>query len=149
MLTSGDMNSLSPFTGEANVTPSSVILRIAPERPHLKTATVGEDGFVPTFKAVQAAKALHHIQAGAHPQVKGVAQNDLRAHFFEAARHHAFDRAVGAHGHEDGGLHHAVVERERAAAGMAGCVFGENVKLQHGRSFKLVNGFLSSSMASP
>ena len=30
MLTSGDMNSLSPLTGEANVTPSSVILRMAP-----------------------------------------------------------------------------------------------------------------------
>jgi hypothetical protein len=30
MLTSGDINSLSPFTGDANVTPSSVILRIAP-----------------------------------------------------------------------------------------------------------------------
>ena len=30
MLTSGDMNSLSPFTGEAKCTPSSVILRIAP-----------------------------------------------------------------------------------------------------------------------
>ena len=30
MLTSGDMKSLSPLTGEANVTPSSVILRRAP-----------------------------------------------------------------------------------------------------------------------
>jgi len=30
MLTSGDMNSLSPFTGLAKVTPSSVILRMAP-----------------------------------------------------------------------------------------------------------------------
>ena len=30
MLTSGDMNSLSPFTGDAKCTPSSVILRMAP-----------------------------------------------------------------------------------------------------------------------
>ncbi|EWS63212.1 hypothetical protein Y695_03557 [Hydrogenophaga sp. T4] len=30
MLTSGDMNSLSPLTGEAKCTPSSVILRMAP-----------------------------------------------------------------------------------------------------------------------
>ncbi len=117
------------------------------ERPHLKTAAVGEDGFVPAFKTVQPAKALHDVEARAHPQMKGVAQDDLRAHFFEAAWHHAFDRAIGAHGHEDGGLHLAVVERERAATGVAGWVFFENVKLQHGGFFQ--TDFFSSSMASP
>ena len=31
------------------------------QTPHLKTAAVGEDRFVPLLKAVQPAKALHHI----------------------------------------------------------------------------------------
>ena len=88
------------------------------QRPHLKTTTVGQDRFVPTLKAMQAAKALHHIQAGAHPQMKGVAQNDLCTHVFQAARHHPFDRAIGAHRHEDRCLHHTVVEGERAASRM-------------------------------
>ena len=46
------------------------------------------------LKTMQAAKAFDDVQAGAHPQVKGVAQNDLRAHLMQAARHHAFDRAI-------------------------------------------------------
>jgi hypothetical protein len=90
------------------------------QAPDLKAAGVGQDGFVPALEAVQAAKALHHVQPRAHPQVEGVAQDDLRAHVFQAARHHALDRAIGAHRHEDGRLHHAgVVQRERAAAGVA------------------------------
>jgi hypothetical protein len=56
-----------------------VILRIAPSSTP-ESHRVGEDGFVPLLKTVQAAKALHHVQAGAHPQVKGVAQNDLCTH---------------------------------------------------------------------
>ena len=84
---------------------------------------------MPLLKTVQAAKALHHVQAGAHPQVKGIAQNDLRTHVMQAARHHAFDRAVGAHRHEDRRLHHAMVQGQAATAGQA---FGFNqIECQH------------------
>ena len=102
------------------------------QAPHLKTATVGEYGVVPFLKLVQAAKALHDVQPRPHPQVKGVAQNDLRSHLVQAAWHDALDRAVSAHRHEDGRLHHAVVEGEAATAGQA---FGfQEVECQHGGS---------------
>ena len=77
---------------------------------------------MPVFKLVQTAKLAHHVFARAHPQMKRVAQNDLRTHLMQIARHHALDGAVGAHGHEDGRFHHAVVEREAASAGVAACV---------------------------
>ena len=51
--------------------------------------------------------------------MEGVTQNDLRAHFMQATRHHAFDRAVGAHGHKNRRLDHAVVQSQTATAGKA------------------------------
>ena len=51
------------------------------------------------------------------------------AHLFQAARHDAFDGAIGAHRHEDRGLYNAVVQRKLAAAGMAVC--GLEFKLEH------------------
>jgi hypothetical protein len=42
--------------------------------------------------------------------MEGIAQNDLRAHLMQAARHHAFDRAVGAYRHKNWRLDHAVVQ---------------------------------------
>lgn len=92
------------------------------QAPNLKAAAVGQDGLVPFFKAVQPAKAAHHVQPWAHPQMKGVAQNNLCAHLMQAARHDAFDRAVSAHGHKNGRLHLAVVERQSTTAGVAGGV---------------------------
>ena len=75
--------------------------------------------------------------------MKGVAQNNLRAHLVQVARHHALYGAVGAYRHKDGCLHQSVVERERASAGVAawvsafigllGGVGGEDVKFQHER----------------
>ncbi|MDT4845161.1 hypothetical protein FQZ97_791400 [compost metagenome] len=100
------------------------------ERPDLEAARVGEDGFVPFLEAVQAAEAGHDLAARAHPKVEGIAQDDLGAHVFEAGGHDALDRAVGAHGHEDRGFNHAVVEREAATACVA---FGlEQFELEHG-----------------
>lgn len=87
MLTSGDMNSLSPFTGLWKCTPSSVILRMAPSDQTWKPR-VGQDGLVPLLEVVQTAEGLHDVQAGTHPQMEGIAQDDLCAHFFEAARHY-------------------------------------------------------------
>jgi hypothetical protein len=107
------------------------------QRPHLEAARVGEDGLGPLLELVQPAEAGHHVQARAHPQVEGVAQDDLRAHLFQAARHHALDGAVGAHGHEDRRLHLAVVERERGAARVAVGVGLEEFEVQHVVVFNL------------
>ena len=99
------------------------------KRPHLKAATVGEDGFLPVLKPVQAAELRQDVHARAKPEVKGVAQNNLRAHGIKRRGHDAFDRAVGSHRHEDGGLHHAVIEGKAAAPCLA---FGfEQVEFQH------------------
>jgi hypothetical protein len=82
---------------------------------------------------VQPAKLLDHVQARPHPQVKGVAQNDLCAHFFQAARHHAFDGAVGAHRHENRGFNHAMVEGHTTATRKSvGGVGFEEFEFQHG-----------------
>ena len=88
---------------------------------------------MPVLELVQPAELLQYIQPGAHPQVKRIAEDDLCAHFVQAARHHALDGAVGAYGHEDRGLHHAVAECQAATAGLAlGAVGRKQVKLQHG-----------------
>ena len=61
--------------------------------------------------------------------MKGVAQNDLGTHLVQRLRHHALDRAIGAHRHEDGRLHDAVVQGQLAAPG---ATFGfQEFKLQH------------------
>ena len=101
MLISGVRNSLSPLTGEANFTPSSLILRISPSDQTWKPPESVRMGFVPALEAVQAAELLDHVQARPQPQVEGVAQDDLRAHLVERLRHHALHGAVGAHRHED------------------------------------------------
>jgi hypothetical protein len=51
--------------------------------------------------------------------MEGIAQNDLRAHFMQATRHHAFDCAIGAYGHKNWRLDHAVVQIQTASAGKA------------------------------
>ncbi len=102
-----------------------------PQAPHLKAAAVGEDGRVPADEAVQTAELPHHVEPRPQPEVKGVAQNDLRARRFQAIGRDAFDGAVSPHRHELRGVDAAVIEGERAAAGLAcGVVNGE---LQHGR----------------
>jgi hypothetical protein len=55
----------------------------------------------------------------------------------QAARHHAFDGAIGPDGHEDGGLHHAMVQRQGASAGVAGGVGFEQIELEHGKFEKV------------
>ena len=109
------------------------------QAPDLKTARVGKDRFVPFLKRMQAAKLLHHVQPRAHPQVKGVAQNDLCPHFMQAAWHHTLDGSVSAYRHEDGRLDHTVVQGQATATGVAtqvraiwcGGVCGKEVKFEH------------------
>ncbi|OIQ64305.1 hypothetical protein GALL_541450 [mine drainage metagenome] len=51
--------------------------------------------------------------------MKGIAEHDLRANGFELVRCHGLDRAIGAYGHESGGLDLPVRQSERAATGKA------------------------------
>ena len=59
----------------------------------------------------------------------GVAEDDLGVDVVQVLRGHGFDRAVGADGHEHGGFDGAVVEFERAAAGVA--VFFVEREVEH------------------
>ena len=97
----------------------------------MKATRVGQDRFLPFFKAMQAAKTFHDVETRPHPQMKGVAQNDLRAHLFKAARHHPFHSAVGAYRHEDRGLHHTMVQGQLTATRVAVGVGFEKFKLKH------------------
>ena len=78
---SGDRNTREPSTGEAKLTPSSLILRRSRQREHLKAAGIGEDRFVPADEAVQAAELADHVEAGAQEQMERVAEDDFRAGF--------------------------------------------------------------------
>jgi hypothetical protein len=51
--------------------------------------------------------------------MEGIAQNDLRAHFMQATRHHTFDRAVSAHRHKNRRLDYAMVQSQTATASKA------------------------------
>ena len=85
---------------------------------------------------MQATKGLHHLQPRPKPQVKGVTQNDLRAHVVQAARRDALDRAVGSHRHKHGRLHLPVRQLQHAAAGVAAGVLRGGVKHTHGLNCK-------------
>ncbi len=129
MLTSGVRNSLSPFTGDAKRTPSSLILRISPRLQTWKPPLSVRMGFVQPSKRCSPPNLPSTSRPGPHPQVEGVAEDDLGAHRLERAGQHALDGAVGADRHEDRGLDDAVVQRQAAAAREA--VGVEQVEAEH------------------
>ena len=89
------------------------------EAEDLKTAAVGEDGPVPVHEFMQAAEAADQLMAGPDVEMVGVAEDDLGAQLLEVFRGHALDRGLGAHRHEDRGLHRAVQGAHLAAPGRA------------------------------
>lgn len=86
---------------------------------HLKAARIGQYWALPTHELMQAAKLFHDVQAWAHPQMKGVAQNNLGIDLVQIARRHAFHGAVGAHRHEDGCLNNTMCGGDFTATGLA------------------------------
>jgi hypothetical protein len=92
---------------------------------------------------MQPTKLQHDILPKPHPEMKRIAQNNLRTHFMQAARHHAFHCAIGAHRHEDRRLHHAMIESERASAGVGALVAAlrrggigfKELEIEHVRDF--------------
>ena len=83
---------------------------------HLKTAAVGKDGAIPIHKFVQSACVAHKLTARAKIQVVGVAEDDLRADFFQRAWQQRFDRCTSADRHENGRFDVAVRCMEHACA---------------------------------
>ena len=67
------------------------------------------------------------FEAGAQPEVKGIAEADLGADFLEVARRHRLDRPVGADRHEDRRFDDAV--RQRQATAPSGAVVGKKFEL--------------------
>ncbi len=76
-----------------------------PQTEHLKTTGIGKDRPLPLHEVVQVAVALDHLGARSQPEVKGVAQNNLRTDRFDVPRQHALDGTVGAHRHEGRRFH--------------------------------------------
>jgi hypothetical protein len=68
---------------------------------------------------VQAAVLADHLEAGPQPQVKGVAEQDLRPARRHLVGRHRLHRAVGAHRHERRRVDASVGELEHSAPGRA------------------------------
>jgi hypothetical protein len=89
------------------------------ERKHLEAAGVGQDRLLPAHETVQAAVRADRFEARAQPEVKRIAEDDLRMHFLEFAWLDGFHGAVSADGHEDRRFDDAVIQRDAAAARLA------------------------------
>ena len=89
------------------------------EAHHLKTPGVGEPGAVPGGKAVQPSEPFHQLGAGAQQEVVGVGEENLAADGFQVANRDPLHRGLGAHRHEERGLHAAVGCFKDAGAGLA------------------------------
>ena len=70
----------------------------------------------PADEAVQTAAPRDEFVARAEEQVIGVAEDDVGARLGDVAVQRRLDRALRAHRHEGGRLHHAVRRLELAAA---------------------------------
>src|SRR5260370_25390261 len=79
----------------------------------------GEERRRTVKETMQAAVRRDGFQPGTQPEVKGVAEDDLRVHFLELARCDGFHRAVRADGHENRRLDHTMVQCDAAAASLA------------------------------
>lgn len=87
------------------------------EGKYLEAARVGEHGAVPVHEAVDAAEFLKNRGAGAKQEVVGVGEEDAGSGGFEGFDGLGFNRGLGAHGHENGGLHGPVQGVKRGGAG--------------------------------
>jgi len=67
---------------------------------------------------VQAAVRRNRLEARTQPKVKRIAEHDSRFDFLEFARGDRLDGAVGAHGHEDRRLDHAVIQGQAPPPGL-------------------------------
>ncbi len=75
---------------------------------NLKSAAVGEDGAVPSHKAVQSPRLGDEIFSGTQGKMVGVAQENGRPHLRQFEGGHGLHRRLGSHGHEHRRLHNTV-----------------------------------------
>jgi hypothetical protein len=87
---------------------------------HLEAPGVREPGALPAGEAVKSPKGPHPFGPRAQEEVVGVGQEDLAPDFLQVPGEEALDRALGAHGHEEGGFHGPVGGGEEAHPGPAG-----------------------------
>jgi hypothetical protein len=87
------------------------------EREDLEAAAVGEDRAAPAGHLVHAAEGAQAVDAGAHGEVVGIAEDDAGAHVFEFVGGEGLDGGRRADGHEDGGGDLAVRGLVAAGAG--------------------------------
>jgi hypothetical protein len=122
------------------------------QREHLEPAAVGEHRARPPGEAVQASERMHHLGAGAQPQVVGVAEHDARVGGADLLHRERLDGADGADGHEGGRLDRAVGRLEEGDARVAVArqdVEGEAWCGHHRRARTIARGSHRTSMASP
>ena len=92
------------------MTPLLLKFAAARQREDLKAAAVGEHRPVPGREAVHAARPLENIHTGTQIKVVGVGQDDLGPGFVaHVAVEDTLDGRRRTYGHEDRGLHHAVI----------------------------------------
>ena len=99
---------------------ASLLLELAAscEREDLEAAAVGEHRPFPGRETVYAPGLFDDLHAGAHVEVVGVRQDDLRPGLVaHVAVENAFDRGGCTHRHENRGADDAVVCRQFARAG--------------------------------
>src|SRR6185503_6030602 len=89
------------------------------EAEDLEAARVGEDGAAPAHEAVQPGMLCDDLDPGAQPQMKGVAEHDLRAGGGELFGRHRLYRAVSPHRHEGRGIDAPMRKLERPAPRLA------------------------------
>ena len=72
------------------------------ERKDLKPAAVRQNGPVPIHEGMKPARFFYDIVAGAHVEVIGICEDDLRARLLQIARKYALDGRLRSHGHING-----------------------------------------------
>ena len=78
----------------------------------MESTGISQDRASPTHEVVQIAVSPNNICSRTKPQMKSIAQNNLRADIGDVARQHAFHRAIGPHGHKSRSLHSATGKRQ-------------------------------------
>src|SRR5262249_18334635 len=98
---------------------------------YLITAGIGENGPVPGHEFVQTAQLANPLVAGTQIKVVGIAENDLRAEFFQRFVAEAFYRSLRAYGHENRRFDQAVRSGQSSAPRTAGFRFGNLESERH------------------
>ena len=88
---------------------------------------VRQDGPVPPHESMESSPLLQHVQSRPEVKVIGVAQDDVGVHHIrEHVLRHGFDRALGAHRHEDGRADGAVPGLQSPGTGAGMGILGNN-----------------------